>query len=154
MYKQMVGAITAIMLISGCSGLNYVQPESSNKPCIKNFKVQGSMLSGQTFLTWSTIQGLDRRRTLPQIATLLESDDFEVIQVDQSKGLIRALHKPTMAAGRERAAVLDASIKTQQGKSTISLSFRTNAGQFVSDGDVQSTFCKMLEATIVEGAGY
>jgi len=141
-------------VLSACSNVAYIPPSASNKPCIQNFRTEGSILSGKRYATYAPLSSRSRAKILSQVLAQLPALGFKVDRINKGNGTVRALHLNTLKNGIERAAILEISINSDSKSPIIDLSFETKPGQFSAEGEIQDEFCKIIASTEVKAVDY
>ena len=148
------GIVYIFVVLAGCSGAAYISPSESTKPCIHNFKTEGSLLSGKKYFTEAPLASKSLNKIIDQLLARFPAIGFQIDHVDRKRGIIYALHSQTMAISRERAATLTAVINTKAAIPSVSLTFELKPAQISFEGEVQNHFCQVIAATEIESVEY
>lgn len=147
--------LVSLLVASGCSQHGYIAPSDSDKQCIKNFKTDGSILSGQSFSTSAVLSAVNRNEVFDQLVERLPAMGFRAVSQDKRRGYIEAIHEATLAGGGEERAVRQVIQLDNLGSDVrVNLSVKTKPGQITMKGNAQHEFCKILEGSQIESFEY
>jgi hypothetical protein len=142
------------LFIFGCATHSYIAPTDTDKPCEKNFRTEGTFVSGRTFMTEAPIASKSLSKVMDQLIGSMPKLEFKIDKVDKKSGEIEALHLKTLEHGKDRAAHLFIKVKVSGPNPSISLRFVINPGQVSFEGDVQHDFCEIISATEIATVDY
>ena len=143
-----------LILVAGCATHDFIDPSDSQKHCIRNFKTEGTLLSGKKFTTEAPIASKSLTRIIDQIVQRMPAIGFQAERVDTKNGIIHGVHLKTLELGRDRAAKLTVKVKVAGANPNIALSLELRPAQVSFEGDIQYEFCEIISASEIESLDY
>ena len=137
-------AYLALFTLFGASATATAQ--DAQKPCMTNFTVEGSFVTGKTFKTWHEYSGVPYDVAFRKTAQAVAVAGWGTAVSNKDTGTITATQAVT-GSRRRPSAPLNVIVQ-EKDKATIrvDVNFSLAGGQTTSEDAARSEFCKLVEA--------
>jgi hypothetical protein len=119
---------------------------ADGRPCMANFTVEGSFLTGKTFRTWQEHSGVSYDSAFRKTAQAAAGAGWGQVSSNKDTGTITATQEVT-GSKRKSAAPLNV-ILQEKGKGVIRIetNFSLAGGQMSPEDAARAELCKLVEA--------
>lgn len=118
---------------------------SGERPCVTNFKAEGSFFKGKVYKTWQEFTGLEYDRAFRKVAQAVAENAWGAVNSNKDTGVITAGQAVTMGEGS--VAPLNVIVKEKSGGVLrVEVNFSIAGGQSASGDTARTELCKLVEA--------
>ena len=114
------------------------------RECAKNFKVEGSFISGRTLTTSVSLARVPKKTAFERALLAVSKDGWRVTASDHESGFISASVDAVSVNG-SRSAAFNVFVKEEGSGSRVEFSFSVGPMLTVRADDVREKFCKYSE---------
>ncbi len=141
--------LSLIVIASTCTSVIAQEAKpgpADNRPCMANFSVEGSFLTGKTFRTWQEHSGVNYDSAFRKSAQAAAGAGWGQVSSNKDTGTITAAQEVT-ASRRKSSAPLNVIVQ-EKGKDLIRIetNFSLAGGQMSPEDAVRAELCKLVEA--------
>ena len=112
--------------------------------CAENFSTSGNMLTGSTYKTTATVQGVRRQDAFSRALAFTAENGFTIISSDKEVGVISAAQ--SISYGKGKTVPLNVVLSDAGADTRISISYATTPGMFSPEDAIRRHFCMTVAA--------
>ena len=141
--RVLVGALcVATAMLTACASEGPVTAGNDSRPCVTNFVVKGTMVSGQTFNSYEERPGTSKGVVFDRVVRSLTTKGYNVTSANKELGIVSALNPIIMGKGSR--ATLNVAVAESQNRVRVDTTFAIPGLTGTSTPAVREEFCGIL----------
>lgn len=128
-----------------CAALSMVAVNAlAAEPCLENFSVQGSILTGKTYKTWASLPNVVRDDAFQRAYAFTVANGFTVLSASKEAGAISAAQ--SVSYGKGKTVPLNIVLQDEGGNVRVDLHYATSGGMLSPEDAIRKHFCLTIAA--------